>query len=200
MSTYLSPSVHLSPLSPSSLLYPQVNARYVEQDYAAAIRTKNDFILVAERQGHVVGFVQYYFQHFTAGSGASQGASSQGASSQGASQGPKEPREKRPARPVVYVATLQAATKRSHPDYCAAITASAVAAAANEPDQGGSSREAEFEGAEPRTGLLLMALAAAHGFRTNKHFLFLDATPQSVPFYRRFFNMDANLPVSIFAR
>ena len=152
----------------------QVNARYLDKDYTASMHVKNDFILVAEYMGHVVGFIQYYFQKFTP-----------------QPSGPRSPRQN--PRPVLYVATLQTASMKSHPEYCQQCTG-AIAKSGN------ASAElfaaSHFSGAEPRTGVLLMALVLAHGAQDRKELALIDSTIEAVPFYRRFFGMQCSSPVS----
>ena len=127
---------------------------------------KNDFILVAECMGHVVGFIQYYFQHFTPQTSGSRMA-------------------RQHPRPIIYVATLQTASLKTHDEYCRRCQD----ATASEEDA------RNFSGAEPRTGILLMALAIAHGAQERKEVALIDSTVEAVPFYRRFFGMHCSSPV-----
>lgn len=103
--------------------------------------------------------MQYYFQNFNGNIANSK---------------------RRPTpKPIIYVATLQTATVKSHPEYAEKCC---------------SSSEGVF-GAESRTGVLLMAVAMAHAFEAKREALFIDSTVAAVPFYRRFFNMQCTIPV-----
>lgn len=206
--------------------FPQVNARYLLADYQASTRAKNDFILVAVNQhGTVTGFVQYYFQHF-APSHAEEKRSKKGSSNGKSGGGRSGSSNLRPTpRPVAYVATLQTAKPSSHAEYLAAqssnatqpaksdktgaasadvdtgagvpVNGSGFSVAGNAVEKGTTSSLTET-GAEARTGVVLMALALAHAHRDGKHYLFCDSTPDAVPFYRRFFDMESCLPVNAF--
>ena len=85
------------------------------------------------------------------------------------------------------MATLQTVSPASHPEYCH----SCFEAGEKESEQ----TSAAFRGAEPRTGVLLFALAVAHGWRDQKQLMLIDSTVEAAPFYRRFFAMNAALPV-----
>jgi hypothetical protein len=150
-----------------------VNARYNGKDYTASMAAKNDFILVAEVNGHVVGFVQYYFQNFTGNL--------------------TNTKHRATPKPIIYVATLQTATSLSHPEYAASCLGKKDARVKVK-DKSQEEKEEVF-GAEPRTGVLLMALAIAHAFTFEREALFIDSTVSAVPFYRRFFNMQCSMPV-----
>jgi len=190
-----------------SLLFyflPQVNARYLLADYQASTRAKNDFILVAvNHHGTVTGFVQYYFQHFAPSNVDEKRSRKNGKSGSGRSGSSLRPTP----RPVAYVATLQTAKPSSHAEYLAAQSSN-VTQAAEVNDSGfsvsgnavekGTTSSLKEKGAEARTGVVLMALALAHAHRDGKHYLFCDSTPDAVPFYRRFFDMESCLPVNAF--
>jgi hypothetical protein len=180
-----------------------VNARYLLADYQASTRAKNDFILVAVNQhGIVTGFVQYYFQHF-APCYADDKRNKKG---NGKSNGGRSGSSLRPTpKPVAYVATLQTAKPSSHAEYLAAKSSNVTqppstdAAAGTDTGDAASADHGKasslMEGAEARTGVVLMALAQAHAHRDGKHFLCCDSTSDAVPFYRRFFGMESCLPV-----
>lgn len=184
-----------------------MNARYLLADYQASIRAKNDFILVAVRNAAVVGFVQYCFQHYAAPA-ASSSADGKADKGRGRGGGGRSSASLRPSpKPVAYVATLQTAQPSSHADYLTSCAPAppdaaepAAAPSAASPAAAAAGVGPCVVGAEPRTGVVLMALAVAHAHRDGKHLLFCDSTPDAAPFYRRFFGMEACLPVRARAR
>ena len=137
------------------------------------MHAKNDFILVAEFMGQVVGFIQYYFQKFTP-----------------QASGPRSPRQN--PRPILYVATLQTASQKSHPEYCQRC----IDTMNTSGNMLADSVSTKSFGAEPRTGVLLMALVLAHGAQDGKELALIDSTTEAVSFYRRFFQMQCSPPVS----
>eukprot|EP01138_Halocafeteria_seosinensis_P006533 gb/GECG01006679.1/.p1 GENE.gb/GECG01006679.1/~~gb/GECG01006679.1/.p1 ORF type:complete len:2825 (+),score=332.81 gb/GECG01006679.1/:1-8475(+) len=134
-------------------------------DFQASLETKNEFTLVAEREGHLVGFINYYFMWFSQ-------------SKLGAGKRP-------PPERVMYVATLQAVKDESHSD----LTCNFPTPKERHPTQSTENAAASNPGSEPRTGTLLFALACQHALCVGITSALCDSTPEAVEYYLRIFNM-----------
>lgn len=133
-------------------------------DFQASLETKNEFTLVAEKGGHMVGFINYYFMWFSQ-------------SKIGAGKRP-------PPERVMYVATLQAVKQETHEDLTKYPSPSGRHAS-----QVDEQSEETNPGSEPRTGTLLFALACQHALCVGISSALCDSTPEALEYYLKIFNM-----------